>query len=114
MTDFEHISLEKRWKEVLKIISVNYGNVDEIKDILFLIGVQELGQGFRMLNKSEKVDVMHIGLCKVLSYFGYYTFKGRDNDGWPHWDNTNEIPQLTDIEKETLFKEAIITYFETE
>lgn len=114
MNDFEHLNLEHRWKEVLNIISVNYGRVDEIRDILFLIGVQELGQGYKTLNKSEKVDVMHIGLCKILSYFGYYSFKGRDEEGWPHWENTTKIPQLSEVEKELLFKEGIITYFETE
>ena len=52
MSDFEHIELEIKWKELIKSISVNFGEISDLKDIIFLIGVQELGFGFRNFSKS--------------------------------------------------------------
>lgn len=112
MTDFEQIDLEKRWKSVLKFISESFGEVEDIKDIIFLIGLQELGFGFRKLSKDEKVDVMHVGVSHLLSYFGYYEFVGRDAEGWPHWTLVNTLPEMNEKENELLLKRAIIVYFD--
>ena len=37
----------------------------DLQDILFLVGVQELGQGFRTFKKDEKMDLMHVAVCTV-------------------------------------------------
>ena len=62
--------------------------------ILFLIGVQELGQGFRPFSKEEKQDLMHIAICKVLSFSGFYELEGVDEDGWPHWKMMKKLPHF--------------------
>lgn len=111
MSGFEHSELNIQWQEVLEVISGNFGDVDDVKDVVFLIGVQELGQGFRTFSKDEKIDLMHIGLCTILSRYGYYSFEGRDSDGWPHWKAEKTLPALSEKEREWLLKEAVITYF---
>ncbi|MBK8473130.1 MAG: hypothetical protein IPL33_13760 [Sphingobacteriales bacterium] len=50
--------------------------------LLFLIGVQELGQPGRSFSKEEKQDLMHIGVCHLLWDAGYFTYKGRDDEGY--------------------------------
>ena len=112
MSDFEHIDLDIRWKKVLEIVGRAFGDVEDLQDIVFLIGIQELGAGYRKFSKEEKVDVMHIGICTLLESYGYYEFKGRDEEGWPHFTAISSLPPLKEKEREILLKRAIIDYFE--
>ena len=77
----------------------------------FLIGVNELGQGYREFTKDEKINLLHIAICKLLSRYGYYEFVGKDEDGWPHWKTNSELPILKSGEQTILMKEAAIIYF---
>ena len=84
----------------------------DLNGIIFLIGVQELGQHAREFKKDEKVNLMHIGICVLLMPFGYYKELGRDADGWPHFERVKDLPALDEKEQERLMKEAILGYFE--
>ena len=112
MSSSEDIDIEIKWKSVLESISKTFGEVEDLKDIIFLVGIQELGKGYKKLSKDEKIDVMHIGLCHLLEPYGYYEFIGRDEQGWPHWNNLENLPALSEAEKNALLKRAIIEYFE--
>ena len=61
--------------------------------------------------KEEKQDLMHIAVCRLLSYEGYYEFKGRDADGWPHWEQIRKVPARGRDEQEQILKEKVIQYF---
>ncbi len=63
----------------------------DLKVLLFLIGVQELGQGPRKFSKRQKEELMHIANCRLFSELGFYELEGLDQDGWPHWKE----PRLT-------------------
>lgn len=103
-----------RWHEVEAFVRARFGKKPDLKAILFLIGVQELGQGFRRFSKEEKQDLMHIAVCRILSRAGYYTLSGADKDGWPHWEPTEKLPRLNLFEQEGLLKYYVIRYFEEE
>jgi hypothetical protein len=81
---------------------------------LFLVGVQELGQGHKNFSKEQKQDLIHIGICKVLSYSGFYSLDYIDQDGWPHWKMEKELPFLDVLDQEKLLKIQVIEYFENE
>jgi hypothetical protein len=49
-----------------------------------------------------------------LSYSNFYQLEGLDEDGWPHWENTQAIPSLPLKEQEILLKAHVIHYFKTE
>lgn len=83
----------------------------DLNGILFLIGIQELGRWQEKFSKEEKQDLMHIATCRLLGYYGYYEFAGRDADGWPHWELVRKIPPNNLKEQEILFKQGIIRYF---
>jgi hypothetical protein len=89
----------------------DFTDIEDLKDIIFLVGVQELGKGYQTFSKNEKIDVMHIGVCRLLSIYGYYSYSGVDNEGWPHWDVIAPLPHLNEQEKDLLLKKAIIEYF---
>jgi hypothetical protein len=103
---------EKNWKDLLTKLSEQFGAEMELDAILFLVGVQELGQGFRKFSKSEKMDLMHIAVCKLLEPFGYYTYEGNDADGWPHYSKQDNLPHLEAKEQQLLMKRALLEYFD--
>lgn len=84
----------------------------DLNTILFIVGVQEVGKGFRKYSKDEKMHLMHVAICTVLEPFGFYRFVENDDDGWPHFEKVKSIPNLTVAEQEELLKEAVIQYFE--
>ena len=104
---------KKTWDSLVKFISLKFGEGEklDLQAILFLIGVNELGQGYREFTKDEKLNLLHIAICKLLSRYGYYEYAGKDNEGWPHWTTNTELPQLKPGEQAVLMKEATILYF---
>jgi hypothetical protein len=105
-------AFEQKWKTVCDELSKQFGSDLELDAIIFLIGVQELGQGFRKFSKDEKLHLMHIAVCKLLEPYGHYEFTGMDDDGWPHYRKVESLPPLIAKEQELLMKRAIIEYFD--
>ncbi|OAV43395.1 hypothetical protein [Lewinella sp. 4G2] len=83
----------------------------DMNALLFLIGVQELGRWQQSFEKEEKQDLMHIAVCRLMSYDGHYEFVGRDDDGWPHYKLISKIPPSSLAEQEATLKQHIVTYF---
>lgn len=103
--------LKSEWNLLLDDMAEKFGMDPDLQGIIFLIGVQELGQGNRKFSKDEKQDLMHIATCKLLSQFGYYELEGSDDEGWPHWKLVEKLPVLTLKEQDLLLKKAVINYF---
>ncbi len=106
--------MEKEWLLLLEKLKHLTGKEANLDSILFLIGIQELGQGFKSFSKEEKQDLMHIGTCKVLSFSGYYTLEGKDQEGWPHWKLEKKLPSISLKEQEELLKMHVLEYFDKE
>lgn len=104
----------EKWNEVETYFQKEFNGGDkiDIDAILFMIGVQELGKGPRRYKKDDKVNLMHIAVCRLLEPYGYYRFEGRDKDDWPHFELVNKLPELRPNEQSILIKKAIIHYFE--
>ena len=100
----------KRWYKRLSD-TFTEGETLGVDGIIYLIGVQELGQLGRTYVKDEKVDLMHIGICKLLEPFGYYQYEFTDPDGWPHYRLVQNLPDLKPGEQTILMKKAIVQYF---
>lgn len=105
------VQFEMEWQAVVKRIEAQFGEDVDLQAIMYLIGVQELGQGFKNFKKDEKVDLMHIAICTVLEPYGYYKYIGNDTDGWPHFERTDSLPVLDSVQQELLVKRAVIQYF---
>ncbi len=103
--------LEQEFQEVTKKINRLFEADMDLNGIITMIGVQELGHGFRKFSKDEKLNLMHIATCTILEPYGYYKYTHDDDDGWPHFENVQKLPFLSDKQQEHLLKEAIIQYF---
>ncbi|MCG8307287.1 MAG: hypothetical protein MI975_07825 [Cytophagales bacterium] len=109
------LELEQKWQKLLKKLEISIGKKpSDLKSVLFLIGVQELGKGARDFTKEEKRDLIHIAICKVLSLSGFYKLEGIDESGWPHWKVQKKLPHFDILDQEKLLKMHIIEYFERE
>lgn len=109
------LELERSWHVLLRHIEESLGKKPkDLNGVLFLIGVQELGQGYRLFSKEEKQDLLHIAICKVLSLAGYYELEGLDREGWPHWKVIKKLPHFDLLEQEKLLKMHVLEYFEIE
>ncbi len=103
--------LKVEWEELTEILNEKFDSDLDLQGIIFLIGVQELGQGRRDFAKDEKQDLMHIATCRLLSYYGYYGLEGLDEEGWPHWKLLLKLPKMTLGEQDFLLKQSVIEYF---
>lgn len=104
--------LNKEWEKVLEMVENRFGEKLDEQTILFIIGLQELGKGHGEFKKEEKLDIIHIGICTVLSKDGYYKLLGKDEDGWPHYKSIKKLPNTIVGEfQEAFLKKAIIDYF---
>ena len=102
-----------KWKELQQRIAQDFdSDTPDVKVMLFLIGVQELGQGPGKFTKRQKEELMHIATCRLMSMMGFYELEGLDQDGWPHWKLIKTIPSYTLMEQELMMKSLIVTHFE--
>jgi len=104
-------TFEEQWKDLEEKIAVQFGGDLDVQGILFLIGVQELGKGAQKFTKDQKLDVIHIAICRVLEPFGFYKLTHSDQDGWPHYESLKPLPNLKSGEQLKLMKQAILDYF---
>jgi hypothetical protein len=108
----EDFKLKNDWHNLRYYIQKQIGKKpSDLNGMLFLIGMQELGQGTRDFTKEQKQDLMHIATCKVLSYGGFYTLEGVDAEGWPHWKNILPLPHIDLLAQENLLRHYVVEYF---
>ena len=107
------IQLKERWENVVSILSNQFSQGEDLDldAIIYLIGVQEFGRFQQLFKKDEKINLMHIAICRLLEPFGYYEFDYVDKEGWPHYKIKEELPPLKAGEQSVLMKEAIVNYF---
>jgi hypothetical protein len=106
-------NFDDRWKSVESLLQERFQKLPDMEGILFLIGINELGQAppKKKWNKEQKQDLMHIAVCELLSRRGYYELVGKDQDGWPHYEELQPVPAAGLNAQEQLLKECIVEYF---
>ena len=89
-----------------------FGKKPDLESVLFLIGIQELGDIRKKFSKEQKQDLMHIAVCTVFSTSGYYELSGADEDGWPHFKQLKPMPPMLSHEQENFLKDHVLLYFQ--
>tara|TARA_Y100000385_G_C12903018_1_gene555078 strand:- start:148 stop:471 length:324 start_codon:yes stop_codon:yes gene_type:complete len=102
--------LTKRWEDLIIKLEKQFDDEVSLKGILYLIGVQELNFGIKQFERQEKINVLHVATCKLLSNYGYYKLDSIDEDGWPHYKELKALKNLSEEDQQNLIKEAIIKY----
>jgi hypothetical protein len=102
---------DAEWQDVLSNIETRFGKKPDLQTIIFLVGHRELGKHQVKFTKEQKQDLIHVGVCTLLSQADYYTFLDNDEDGWPHFEYNRDKPKLDNTQQERLLKKMIIEYF---
>ena len=105
--------LQQRWWELETKLVERFGKKPDMEAILFLIGIQELGQIREKFTKEQKQDLMHVAICKLFSQSGYYELEKTDDDGWPHFKQLKPMPEMSLTEQENFLKDHILLYFQS-
>ena len=108
--DFE---FERDWNKLMKLLMDRFGEQPDLTSAIFSVGLQEAGFGSQSFKKDDKVNLMHVGVCTLLEPLGYYKSVGRDEDGWPHFERVEELPNLKPEEQELMMRRQLIEYFES-
>jgi hypothetical protein len=103
--------LQTRWWNLEAKLVDRFGKKPDLETILFLIGIQELGDIRAKFTKEQKQDLIHIAICSLLSQSGYYELEGADADGWPHFRQLKSMPVMNMIEQENFLKDHVLLYF---
>ncbi len=106
--------LQIRWWQLEEKLMQRFDKKPDVESILFLIGIQELGDIRKKFTKEQKQDLMHIAICTVMAPSGYYELSHVDADGWPHFKQLKPMPDMNPIEQENFLKDHILLYFQNE
>lgn len=112
-SNLENWQLDFEWLRIRHYVKNALGidKLPDLQSLLLLIGIQELGKIIIEPSKEEKQDLMHIAVCRLLSYDGYYELEGYDDEGWPHWRAVQPIETSGVKAQEELLKLKMIDYF---
>lgn len=102
---------ELRFQKLIECLKPTFEMDLDLTALIYLIGLNEAGFGFRVYSKQEKMDLMHVAICTLLAPAGYYEFSHRDDQNWPHFTLVQSLPTLNEKEQKHVLKEAIIDYF---
>ena len=107
-------SAKDKWFKIRELIVKVFGKTPDLSAILYIIGMRELGTTQTEFKKEEKVNLMHIATCRVLSTSGHYELMGKDEKDWPVWELREKLPNQDMIAQEMYLRHHIINYFEEE
>ena len=108
---FVNDDIQQRWWNLEAKLAERFGKKPDVEAILFLIGLQETGFEEKKISKEQKQDLMHVAVCTLLSTRGYFELEGVDEDGWPHYKQTQGVDAEEMITQELLLRSCIIEYF---
>jgi hypothetical protein len=106
--------IQSRWWALEEKLMTRFGKKPDMEAILFLIGIQEVGDFRTKFTKEQKQDLMHVAVCSLLSPSGYYELEMVDEEGWPHYRQLKTLPVFNFIEQENFMKDHILLYFENQ
>jgi len=110
---FTRDDLQKRWWQLEAKLIERFGKKPDLETVLFLIGIQEFGQIREKFTKEQKQDLIHVAVCRLLSQSGYYELEKTDDEGWPHFRQLKQMPEMNNIEQENFLKDHILLYFDS-
>ena len=92
---------QRYWQRIRRYIREQFGMPGEVDDIVFLIGVREMGYGFQQLDQDTKT--------KVINFASIYLMNFMDSEARRKIQVEAEAQAKT--EEEEIYKQAIINYF---
>lgn len=102
---------EQEWDMLVLKVSKHFKVSAEYEFILFVLGIQEMGWGFREYSKIEKMDLINVARCRVLVRAGYIKETGIDGDGFPIFEASSKVKSMMPSYQNQVIKKGLIEYF---
>ncbi len=102
---------EENWDLMVLEVSKRFGVTADFDFMLFLIGIHERGQGMIAYSREEKMDLINLAKCTLLSQKGYLKQVEPDMEGWPQFEELKSVRGLSPSFSNDLFKRAAFEYF---
>ncbi len=112
MVEMSGNEFELAWDRVKLKLSKHFKVSADYEFILFIIGMQELGQGIRDFSRNEKMDLISLARCRLLLKQGYLKETGVDGQGWPMFEPLKSLNSMMPSYQTQLIKKGVIDYFE--
>jgi hypothetical protein len=100
------------WNLLCQKLEERFQKKLNLEAILLLIGMQEMNFYKKGIKKEVKVDLMHIGLCKILEGEGYYDCAGHDEEGWPIYELKKPLPDMSLASQIYFIQSKMVEYFQ--
>jgi hypothetical protein len=101
-----------RWMNLEHKLVDRFGKKPDLEAVLFLIGIEQLGEIRTKFTKEQKQDLIHVAVCSLLSQSGYFEYDRMDDDGWPHFKQLKAMPMMGLKEQEDFIKDHVLLYFQ--
>ncbi|WP_439182027.1 hypothetical protein [Carboxylicivirga taeanensis] len=111
MADMTTEEFEKEWDQLILKFSKHFKVEAEYEFILFMLGIQEMGWGFREFTKTEKMDLINVARCRILVRQGVIKETGIDSEGFPIFESTAKLKSMMPSYQNQLIKKGLIDYF---
>lgn len=101
----------KTWEHLLKGLHTIYDIQKDLLSVLFIIGLQEAGSGFKKYSQAEKTEIIKLAQLKLLSREKYYINIATDKNNSPVWvkNPKKQLPVGKILEK--LLQSLSLDYF---
>ncbi len=101
----------KTWKHLLTTLNITYDIQKNLLSVLFIIGLQEAGSGFKKYSQAEKTEIIKLAQFKLLSREKYYLNVATNKNNSPIWIENPEklLPAGKILEK--LLQSLSLDYF---
>lgn len=114
MNEIKESNIKDKWFKIRELFKKRFNKTPDLSAILYVVGMRELGSTQQKFKKEEKVQLMHIATCRVLSTSGHYELVGKDENDWPVWKLREKLPNQDMLEQEMYLRHHIVNYFEEE
>ncbi|MFW5753892.1 MAG: hypothetical protein ACOCV9_03745 [Marinilabiliaceae bacterium] len=101
---------EENWDQLVLEVSKRFSVTADFDFMLFLMGVQERGEGMRSYSREEKMDLINLGKCTALARAGYLEENGYDEEGWPLFREKDSLKSLTPSLLNYTLKRSVFDY----
>ncbi|MEN2993598.1 MAG: hypothetical protein ABDH91_08630 [Bacteroidia bacterium] len=99
------------WDRLAQVLQRRFGKVPTLEELLFLVGLNELGYWPAGEDKQVKYDLIHLGFLTLLERAGYVRRQNTDAEGWPTWVWVQDPPHWDPLDEAAFLREALCAYF---
>jgi len=93
--------MENDWNQIITYLKKSFKIEATVSNALFLIGVNELGYGFKKLDQQEKTKVINFASIYIMKFLSSQDKK-----------KLAEASEDMNLAEDVIYKKAIINYFE--